>query len=342
MTFERKVVSNGKILEYKLRAGFPLLQYLQRYYPDGRVNSTGQFNATCCQCDKKDKFYYDVQKFKGLCQSCYSKRDGAGFKTVVGLIMFTESLEYAQALERLRSSSVTQDVGMSVMGEIFKFKDSIASTGENLFDLWEIPIRVDIPGQLPPDINRIRTFFDSRKRNMSMEILEAFPAYMSKVTFLQNRMVFKIETGESYAWLGYLLGKSDDENPKTLNPKGGVLSHMLGGYNYFIDKKEPILINEGIFDMFRCVLRRYNAVCLFGKVLSTRQVALINAMKTEEIVLCLDGDKAGLKGAWSIVKKWKKFINKQMSMMVLPYGEDPDSCPKDKFDWAYENRRMFT
>jgi hypothetical protein len=334
--------TKGSIIEYTCRAGFPIMQYLQHYFPDGHVNASNQYVATCIKCNKKDKFYYSLSEWKGLCQSCYAKTNGAGFKTITGLIMFVENLEYLQALERLRSSSVTQDVGTTIMSEILKFKDSISVSGGELFDLWEIPIKVDIPFQLPLDLDRVEAFFNSRKRKMSMEILEAFPAFMSNARFLQNRMVFKIETGESYAWLGYLLGKSDDDNPKTLNPKGGVLSHMLGGYNYFVDKEDPVLINEGVFDMFRCILRRYNAVCLFGKVLSTRQVALLNAMKTEEIVLCLDGDSAGMKGAWSIIKKWKKFINKKMSMMVLPYGEDPDSCPKDRFDLAYENRRILT
>jgi DNA primase len=94
--------------------------------------------------------------------------------------------------------------------------------------------------------------------------------------------------------------------------------------------------------MFRSILREYSAVCSFGKVLSTRQISLLNEMKTDEIVLCFDGDSAGMKDAWTVIKKWRKYINKKLSMMVLPFGEDPDSCPRIKFDESYENRRVIT
>jgi len=114
---------------------------------------------------------------------------------------------------------------------------------------------------------------------------------------------------------------------------------MLGGYNYFRDSKEPLLIHEGIFDMFRSVLRKYNAVCAFGKVLSAKQIALINATAASEIVLCLDGDDAGIKGMWNIIKKWKKHIAKPLSMMYLPSENDPDSCPKNNFVEKFDCRR---
>lgn len=333
----------GALLEYKLRAGFPLMQYLQRYYPDGRVNATGQFNATCCQCDKKDKFYYDIKKFKGLCQSCFSKRDGAGFKTILSLIMFTESLEYSQAIERLKSSSVTQDIGSSILEEVFKFRESVETASAFDLDLWDIPINVDIPMRIPPDMERIEEYFNSRKNPMRIDILDVFPAYMSTAKFLQNRMIFEIKTGESYAWLGYLMGQADDDNPKTLNPRGSVLSYMLGGYNYFADKTAPLLLHEGIFDMFRSVLRGYSAVCSFGKVLSPKQLSLLNDTKSEELVLCYDGDTAGLKAMWSIIKKWRKHITKRLSMMIIPYGKDPDEYgPKSKYDECFEKRRLIT
>lgn len=341
-TIRKSKFNNGALLEYKLRAGFPISQYLQRYYPDGHVNGTGQFVASCCQCNKKDKFYYDMKKYKGLCQSCYAKRDGAGFKTITGLIMFTESLEYGQAIERLKSSSITQDIGSSILEEIFKFNEDIVSSSIDIGDLWEIPIKVDIPGRISPDVASIKQYFKSRQRPMSIEVIKAFPAYMSTAKFLSNRVIFEIRTGQSYAWLGYLMGKADDDNPKTLNPRGSVLSYMLGGYDYFVDKTRPVLVHEGIFDMFRSILREYSAVCSFGKVLSTRQISLLNEMKTDEIVLCFDGDSAGMKGAWAVIKKWRKYINKKLSMMVLPFGEDPDSCPRIKFDESYENRRVIT
>lgn len=343
MTINKETFKKGNLLEYKLRATFPITQYLNRYYPDGHVNATGQFVSSCCQCNKKDKFYYDQKKFKGLCQSCYAKRDGAGFKTIIGLIMFTESLDYAQAVERLKSSSVVRDVGFSILEEIFKFKDNALSEGVfSDVDLWDIPIKADIPYRSPPDLNRIKEFFNSRKRPMNMEILKAFPAYMSDAKFLSNRMVFEIKTAGSYAWLGYLLGKADDEHPKTLNPRGSVLSYMLGGYDYFVNSDKPLLIHEGIFDMFRSVLRKYNAVCAFGKVLSAKQISLLNLTKASELVLCFDGDSAGMKGAWSVIKRWRKYIDKSLSMMVLPYNEDPDSCSKLQFDESFQNRRSIS
>lgn len=334
-------MSNSNLIEYKLRAVFPIKQYLEKHFPDGYMTTTGQYNATCCHCGKKNKFYYDVKLFKGLCQSCYAKTDGAGFKTIAGLIMFVENLEYEQALERLKSSASIDNTESFILGEINKFKNEYIKSDCNLsiVDLLDMPIQVPIPMKKEPDLDSIAKYFASRKRPMNINILKMFPAYMSDAIFLKNRMIFKIETNDSYAWLGYLMGKADNNNPKTLNPKGSVLSYMLSGYNYFKDSNKPLLTHEGIFDKFRSILRGYNAVCTFGKTLSPRQIALLNATKASEIVFAYDGDTAGLKAMWKAIKNWSKYIDKPLSMMVYPYGQDPDECTAQQAADAFDDRR---
>lgn len=183
--------NKGTLIEYQLRNSFPVLQYLKNYYTDGRINGSGQFVGTCLRCGKKDKFYYNLKTFKGLCQSCYSKIDGAGFSTLAGLIMFVENISYGQAIERLKSSSVTQDIGSSILEEIFKFNEDIVNLSIDIGDLWEIPIKVDIPSKISPDIVSIKQYFKSRKRPMSLEIIKAFPTYMSTARFLSNRVILK-------------------------------------------------------------------------------------------------------------------------------------------------------
>lgn len=333
--------------EYKYRSNFPLRQYLERYYPDGVVNSRGQFHASCPRCVQAGlrdvrKFYYDINKMKGLCQRCHVGGDVGGINSLASLVMFTENIEnYASALYRLKSLIVIDNIDSMIDGEIYD-AINLLTHEEEIEDVWDIPIEEDIPYCIPVDIKRFKTFLSSRNPSMNINIIELFPVYFSKAKFLHDRAVFKIETNNSYAWLAYALHSKIE--PKTLNPVGSVLSYMLGGYNYVSDDAKPLLIVEGLFDMFRCLLRGYNAVCSFSNKLSARQVFLLNESKATEIVFCYDSEITGQgwKGVWSAVKKWGRSFCKPLSMMKLPLENknknDADSVSARGCKHAYKNR----
>jgi hypothetical protein len=336
--------------ETKYRHSFPIRQYLDQHYSDGIVNSTGQFVATCHKCESrglngKNKFYYNLSKLSGLCQRCWALGDGGGFKSIAGLIMFTEDIDYRQAIERIKSMAVVDDMVGDIIAQITEMKRGFNIEVEDE-DYWNIPINVDIPQKIEANKGLIRKFFSSRNRPMTMKILKLFPAFMSRAEFLQKRLVFIIKTNNSYAWLGYSMEKN--VQPKTLNPRGNILSYMLGGYNYFRNEEDPLIIVEGLFDMFRCILRGYHAVCSFSDKLSARQVSLINDSKANEIILCYDSEVTGegWKAMYRMLKRWKGGFSKPLSFMFLPLEgrkkSDADDVSKQGFNIAYKNRKRMT
>jgi len=343
-----------KFNELKFRMSFPIQQYLEMYYPDGKLNSTDQFMASCPHCaarclDAKGKFYYDTKKFVGLCQRCKVTGPGGGFRSLIGLIMFTEGIDYEKAVERIKSTSSMDDIAATIVSEITKFRTRLTD-GTHLSgdDYLYFPIDEDIPMRRDLHHGSVYSFFSNRARSMPVRILDLFPAYFSAARFLQGRLVFEIKTNNSRAWLAYAMEKNI--SPKTLNPRGNILSCMLGGYDYFKKDEQPLLIVEGIFDLFRCIIRGYNVVCTFGNKVSVRQLALLNATKATELVLCYDSDVKGFgwKGMWAVMKKWRNGFSKPVSMMFMErmkrggrvIDTDPDIINHLPFKEAYETRRL--
>jgi len=321
---------------------FPIMEYLEHFYPDGHMNSTGQYHATCNKCERP-KFYFSPDKAKGCCFKCSGDNEEAEgrFSNLAQLIMFTESITYEAALSKLREYAADFSVDTAILS-IDKALSKLTTTVKVDSDTYtDIPIEVDIPYQHLPDAKLVKRFLGSRKRPMTTKILELFPAWCSDAAFLAERLVFEVHTNNSFAWLAYYTGDDPEiaNHKKTMNPSGSVLSCMLFGYNYIKHKNEPLLVHEGIFDTMRSLLRGYSAVSSFGTKLSPRQVMLINETDASELVLCYDADKAGMKGMWKIVKKWSRNIDKPMSMMILPFEKDADECSKAEMKKAFHNRR---
>ena len=321
---------------------FPVMDYLKHHYSDGSINSTGQYHAVCVRC-KRRKFYFDPVKQKGICFKCSNNgQDAHGiFGSLAAMIMFTQGIDYVNALETIKATSYDGSVD-SAMIELDKAIATLKKgTVVESEDFINIPVVATIPFQQPADNKRIAKYLLSRKRPMNPGIINAFPVWESAVPFLVDRMIFEVVTNNSKAWLAYYIGddKQTKKDRKTLNPSGGVLSCMLFEYNRAIKRKEPLLICEGVFDTIRMLLRGYNAVACFGKNLSPRQIMLINETAATEVVLCFDGDSAGLKGAWKIVKKWFKEIEKPLSIMKIPYGQDPDDASAKQCKEAFKDRR---
>jgi hypothetical protein len=328
---------------------FPFLDYLKTHYLDGKVNSEDQYITVCPVCSKR-KLYFDVNKMKGVCFHCSNNLDNniGIFSNLVNIIMFTESIDYEAAIESIKSVSFDGSIDSAVV-EITKAVNIMNVEIELIDDDYlDIPIQCEIPKKILPNMKLVAAYLRGRKHSMAVRIIELFPVWFSKAKylkdgitpFLKDRMIWEVHTNNSYAWLAYYIGDNPviKKERKTLNPAGSVLSCMLHGYNYVKNEEKPLLVNEGVFDTYRCILYGYNAVSSFGKNLSSRQITLLNATKATEIVLCYDGDKAGFKGMWSVVKKWRNNIDKPLSMMTLPYC-DPDDATKDILDSTFKERR---
>jgi len=130
----------------------------------------------------------------------------------------------------------------------------------------------------------------------------------------------------------------DDSLPKYLNsPETPVFSKSkeLYGLCELLQKNgKPgrILIVEGYMDVIS--LAQFgidNAVATLGTATSKAQIDLLFRFASE-LVLCFDGDNAGRQAAWKAVEVALPSLRdgRQIKIMLLPQGDDPDSLVRQE------------
>ncbi len=130
----------------------------------------------------------------------------------------------------------------------------------------------------------------------------------------------------------------DDGLPKYLNsPETPIFSKSkeLYGLCELLQKNarpERILVVEGYMDVIS--LAQYGifyAVATLGTATSKHQIDLLFRYASE-IVFCFDGDNAGRKAAWKAVEVALSCLRdgKQIKIMLLPQGHDPDSLVREE------------
>lgn len=125
----------------------------------------------------------------------------------------------------------------------------------------------------------------------------------------------------------------DDSLPKYLNsPETTIFSKgkELYGLFEFLEKKtraDRILVVEGYMDVIALAqFGIFNAVATLGTATSKSQIELMFRF-CSELVFCFDGDRAGRQAAWKAVEVALPCLRdgRQIKIMLLPEGQDPDS-----------------
>ncbi len=130
----------------------------------------------------------------------------------------------------------------------------------------------------------------------------------------------------------------DDSQPKYLNspetPYFQKGKEIYGLYEVLKKKPKPVrfIIVEGYMDVI--ALHQYgvnNAVAVLGTAVSEMHFNLLFRFASE-LVFCFDGDAAGSQAAWRAVETVLPVMRdgRQVKIMVLPRGEDPDSMIRSK------------
>lgn len=138
----------------------------------------------------------------------------------------------------------------------------------------------------------------------------------------------------------------DDSLPKYLNsPETIIFSKSKELYGLFevLEKKsrpECFLIVEGYMDVI--ALAQYgvnNAVAALGTATSKTQIELLFRF-CSELVFCFDGDNAGRQAAWKAVDAALPCLRdgRQIKIMLLPQGHDPDSLIREQGLEAFRQR----
>ena len=138
----------------------------------------------------------------------------------------------------------------------------------------------------------------------------------------------------------------DDSMPKYLNsPETVVYSKgkELYGLPELLDKNskpDRILIVEGYLDVLALAQVGINySVAALGTAASKTQMDMLFRF-TSELVFCFDGDEAGKKAVWRALQACFACLKdgRQVKIMLLPQGQDPDSLVKEEGLQGFEQR----
>lgn len=148
----------------------------------------------------------------------------------------------------------------------------------------------------------------------------------------RNRIMFPITNiyGKNVGFSGRLYNKQkDDNNPKYINSgdslifkKGNILYNYYESMN-FIKNNDCCYIFEGFMDVIAAYRAKiYNAVATMGTALTQEQIRAISKL-TKNVVLCYDGDDAGINATKKAIKLLVT-CNINVKVVTLPIGIDPD------------------
>lgn len=136
--------------------------------------------------------------------------------------------------------------------------------------------------------------------------------------------------------LGVTYRRLDDGKPKYLHPKGFPTGRHLYGAWLLGDQKRVAVV-EGQVDTVRCWSERVPAVGLMGARITADQVKVLQRAGIKTVVLMLDNDHAGVKGAVGVHEMLQGSGIRILAGWYRSYWnvKDPDGLKGDRL------RKMF-
>lgn len=318
----------------------------------------GDYWAPCpFHQEKTASFHVDDKKGFYYCFGCQAKGDALSF------IRETENVNFMEAVEIL-----ARECGMTVPAqdpkavEISKKRDSLSEIVEeaNIFyqnqlkseaghiaqaymkkrqlkKEWQVMFQI---GFAPNNANQLEKHLSAK--NISVEkMIEAGLVAKSddgKKTYdrFRNRIIFPIKDirGKSIAFGGRALdpnapAKYINSPESSLFDKGRTLyNHKNARDN--LKKGNHLIVAEGYMDVIALTAAGFNAaVAPLGTAITESQLRMMWRL-TDEPVIALDGDQAGINAAMRAIDLALPLltIGKSLRFAVLPQGQDPDDIIK--------------
>ena len=318
----------------------------------------GDYWAPCpFHQEKTASFHVDDKKGFYYCFGCQAKGDALSF------IRETENVNFMEAVEIL-----ARECGMTVPAqdpkavEISKKRDSLSEIVEeaNIFyqnqlksevghiaqaymkkrqlnKEWQVMFQI---GFAPNNANQLEKHLSAK--NISVEkMIEAGLVAKSddgKKTYdrFRNRIIFPIKDirGKSIAFGGRALdpnapAKYINSPESSLFDKGRTLyNHKNARDN--LKKGNHLIVAEGYMDVIALTAAGFKAaVAPLGTAITESQLRMMWRL-TDEPVIALDGDQAGINAAMRAIDLALPLltIGKSLRFAVLPQGQDPDDIIK--------------
>jgi len=156
----------------------------------------------------------------------------------------------------------------------------------------------------------------------------------------RNRVMFPIKNayGKTLGFSGRTLDRNQDakyvNSPETVLFKKNGLLYNLSRAVPHIKRNKRVVLAEGFMDVIKIHKAGIEeVVCPMGTSLTRRQAALLKK-NTQHIILCYDGDSAGIEAMRKITPILRK-EGMDVSVAWLPDGNDPDDFIEEKSPQAF-------
>ncbi len=166
-----------------------------------------------------------------------------------------------------------------------------------------------------------------------------------------GRIMFPIydEMGNPIGFSARIFNNTDKNQPKYINTRDTVLYqkkdviYNLNNAKSEIRKKKRVILHEGQMDViaaYKSGLKE--AVCTMGTALTLSQVQTLKKY-TNNVVICYDGDRAGVSSSLKAIKLFKQ-EQFNIHLVLLPDKQDPDEYVKkygsEKYVEYFENNQL--
>jgi DNA primase len=335
---------------------------------DSRVplKKKGSEFAACCPFhnEKTPSFNVNRQKQVYLCRGCGESGNAISFLMAFNNLSFVEAVEDLAAFAGVDvpRESADNDVDLPDKKTVSHVYDVLAGVAS----YYTEQLRGNSEGRQAVEYLKARGVSGEVARDFSLGYApnrwDALVARFDQADLIEAGMLVARDDGKVYdRFRGRLMfpirdkrkrvvgfgGRVlDDSLPKYLNsPETAVFSkskelyglcELLEGNN----KPERILVVEGYMDVI--ALAQFgisNAVATLGTATSKAQIDLLFRF-TSELVFCFDGDNAGRQAAWKATDAALPCLRdgRQIKIMLLPQGQDPDSLLRAENSSAFMER----
>lgn len=269
------------------------------HLPDARLQSNGQWVATCPQCGKKDHFYMNAVTGMFDCKRCGISGNFYKFTSITkGNYVFIDG-------------NSRTDI-MSVDNNLEKV---VEEDDDTPLESVELPDGFKILGD--EGTEKAMNYVISRRYSVEQCADLGF-GYCDRGLFWNRLIMPIIMNGEMYGYLGRFIDIKGVKkvSKKYRNSFGMRSSKLIWGIDN-VDGSDPVIICEGIFSAMRVW---YNSVATFGKKLSQSQINLLLEKKVKEVVLLFDAAAES-----EIVKAADLCLDNGIQVWTLFFTEgDPD------------------
>ena len=146
-----------------------------------------------------------------------------------------------------------------------------------------------------------------------------------------RRIMFPIcdEFGNVIGYSGRLFNNDDPNQPKYVNTKEtflfkkGLVLYNLHNAKQAILRNKRVVLHEGQMDVIASSRAGMNeVVCTMGTALTLEHAKTLKKY-TDDVIICFDGDKAGINASKKAINILKQ-LNMKVHLVLLPNGSDPD------------------